>query len=1050
MKNNFHTLKCMIAIIVFSLPLFMSANAESMAVGTDSIIVQGTIVDAHTKMPVNAARISSLDEKISTVSNEQGKFKLILRAKDETLTVEAYDYVKVEIGVRGNTELNINLYPDNFSSYFKNISTPTGVQNNALLSISALSTENIDDIVELSADGIIQNKLGGAVRAVSQSGALGAGNALFIRGINSLNAYAQPLFVVDGVIWSNYGKTESVHSGYAYNPLEVIDVNDIEDITVLKDGTSLYGSKGANGVILINTKRAKSMVTKIGLNIFYGMSEAPKSVPMMNGDEFRLYASDMLKTATGDVSSAFLGNSSDVRNSKYYNNTDWYDEVYQTGNTSNYLINVDGGDERALYYFSLGYTQGKGVVQTTDLQRLNARFNVDARLARTLTMGLNMAYSRSERNLQDDGINDYYSPAWQAQIKSPFLSPYNYTSSGEITTRYAFVDDFGIANPSGVIDLAQNKLKKYKFNIGVFPEWTIIPELTLKTQFDYSLDNSSEAYFVPESYIPTRYIYNYGTSKNKLRSQTFKTSVVYSDTKLTYKKVFGENSLKAMLGFRYDQRAYVMNYVEEHNSGANTNTQITGDYDFQIVDGVNNVTKSISNYAHIDYDYRKKYFLSATMSLDASSRFGKQTEGGISMLGVSWGVFPSVNGAWLFSSETFMQPLKFISFGKLRAGYGITGNDDIPDYESMAYLTSVRFTNIANGLVLSHLENDKIQWEQTARANAGIDLGLFDNRLSLSFDVFKSNTSNLLTQMQLPEVVGKGLYWINGGGLENKGYEFSVNLRALNLKDFQWEVGFNVGHYKNTITSLVNTDGYYITSVYGGEVISQVGQAAALFYGYKTNGVFSTQADADAAGLKRELTTGDYEYFAAGDIHFVDNGDGIINEQDKQVIGDPNPDLYGNFSSAWTYKRFKLNAFFTYSYGNDVYNYYRQMLESGSGFNNQTKAMLNRWVADGQQTSQPKATYGDPMGNARFSDRWIEDGSYIKLKKLTLSYDFPMKNDYIRGINLWLSATNLFTLTNYLGRDPEFYSGHSVYSQGIDAGLLPSTRGYYVGVRVDL
>jgi hypothetical protein len=259
-----------------------------------------------------------------------------------------------------------------------------------------------------------------------------------------------------------------------------------------------------------------------------------------------------------------------------------------------------------------------------------------------------------------------------------------------------------------------------------------------------------------------------------------------------------------------------------------------------------------------------------------------------------------------------------------------------------------------------------------------------------------------------------------------------------------------MGHYKNKITSLINQEGYFITEAHEGEIISRIGQPAGMFYGYKTNGVFTTRSVADASGLKKENSQGGFDYFSAGDVIFEDiNKDSNINDSDKQIIGDPNPDFYGTINTSFMFKRFKLNALFTYSYGNDVYNYYRRMLETGSDFSNQSKAMLNRWTADGQRTNQPKAVYGDPMDNARFSDRWIEDGSYLKLKNVTLSYLLPYKNDYIRGINVWASATNLFTLTDYLGRDPEFSISNSPLRQGIDAGYLPVSRTYYLGIQVD-
>ena len=336
----------------------------------------------------------------------------------------------------------------------------------------------------------------------------------------------------------------------------------------------------------------------------------------------------------------------------------------------------------------------------------------------------------------------------------------------------------------------------------------------------------------------------------------------------------------------------------------------------------------------------------------------------------------------------------------------------------------------------------------------GIDLGLFNDRLSFGFDYFNANTSDLLLLKQAPEVTGLGKYWTNGGTLENKGYELSVNWKVLNFKNLKWELGATVGHYANKITSLPVPD--YSTTVYDGEIRTAVGQPVGSFYGYKSLGVFATQAEANLAGLSKVNSYGSISKFGAGDIKFEDvadaNGikDGIIDEKDKQIIGNPNPEFYGNITSKISYKQFTLSTVFTYSYGNDVYNYFRSQLESGKEFYNQSNAMVTRWTAEGQTTNQPKSIYGDPMGNARFSSRWIEDGSYLRMKNITLSYDLPIKSNYIEGLNLWVSANNLFTLTKYLGLDPESSANNSVYYQGVDAGLLPQTRSYYVGVKFNL
>ena len=1058
MVRNTFCFKLLSAIAIVSFLFSASAvMSENKVTGTThEIVLKGIVRDAHTKKPVSAAQISIPNKNLSAVTDEKGHFTLKISSLKDVLHVSAYDYNATEVAIRGRDSVVIELYSNQFSNYFKNTEVVTGTANNSSITSSAKSVDDVSKSSAISADEVLQSTLGGDVRSVTRSGVSGEGAALFIRGINSLNANAQPLFVVDGVIWDNLYDVQSIHEGFFSNPLDNIDVNDIENITVIKDGTSIYGSKASNGVILIKTKRAKSMVTKISLNYFTGMTLQPGTAPMMNGDDYRVYASDLLSSkgvSGNDISKyEFLGIDPSQKQSynANHNTTDWANQVYQTGQTNSYAINATGGDEKALYYFSLGMTDNKGVVQTTDMQRINFRCNADLKLTNAFTMGLNIGYTRVERTLLNDGVDDYSSPTWISKIKSPFLSPNTFTSTGEITTDYARTDSFGIGNPAAIIKYSVNNLKKYRFNIGILPSIQITKELNLSSQFDYSLDKTIERSYIPMFYTPEEYIPNFGYSQNEINSQVMRNTAYFDETRLTFEKKFDDNNhLKAILGWRYIDNYYESDYAEEHNSGSNNNTTITGTYSDLQVAGINNQTNSISNYLNADYDFDNRYFITGTVAMDNSSRFGSETQGGVSLFGRSWGIFPAANAAWLVSSEKFMKNIRVVNFFKIRGGYGVTGNDGIKDYQSLAFFTSTKFMDVANGLVITNLANSSIQWEQTGKANIGVDLGLFNNRLSLSFDCFSSNTTHLLVMKDMPDVSGLGAYWDNGGTMTNKGYEISANLKVLNFKKLKWELGASVGHYQNTITSLPN--GSYTTSVYAGEVLTAVGEPAGVFYGYKTNGVFATTAQAQAANLKILNANGTYSTFGAGDVIFVDkNKDGIIDSKDEQVIGNPNPNFYGVFNSKFSYKRFTLNALFTYSLGNDIYDYQRSQLEAGSDFSNQTTAMLRRWTAEGQLTDIPQATYGDPMGNSRFSDRWIEDGSYIRLKTVSLSYELPIKSNFIEGISLWVSASNLITMTHYLGTDPEVSANNSVYFQGVDNGLIPLTRSYYLGIKLNL
>jgi len=1017
--------------------------------------VTGIVRDAITRQPVVAAQLRSKNHNTAATTDEQGNFEIEVSSSGEILFVVAFDYNLCEVPVRGRQSLEIELYSEVYRDQYKEIEGLVGPVRSTSSVNSVKGTSEIGYPTFLSVDDAIQSRMNGDVRAMGRSGNSGMGSSLFIRGLNSVNMYAQPLFIVDGVIWNNYFDIKSVNDGFQNNPLNDIDMSDIESVTVIKDGTSIYGSKGGNGVIVIKTKRGADMATKIIFNAFGGLTEKSSSLPVMGGDQLRIYTTDLLGTTDLTFEQIdempFLNDDpNSITYKKYHNNTNWDDEVYQTGITHSYNISVNGGDEKALYYFSLGYTGNKGIVETTDLQRLNARTNADFFLSDNIKMGMNVGYTSIDRTLLDDGINPYTSPTFLAMEKAPFLSPYSYTPTGTLTTDLEDADEFNVGNPTAIIANALNTNKHYRLSIGFKPEFTLSPTLTLSTQFDYAIDKFKETFYSPMVGVVDRELPGIGVSENVFKSQVMRNTTIFDDTQLRFNKQIDEvHDIKAMAGFRYISNYLEVDYGEGHNSGSDQKRNLLNQL-IRSTDGANDRIKSISNYLMVDYSFDNRYLLSAAISADASSRFGSETQGGFQLFDRSWAVFPSVNAAWVISSETFMADVKAIDWLKLRVGYGLSGNDDIEPYAWSAYFESTRYMDRANGLVLANIGNSEIQWETTAKSSLGLDAILFNNRLSVTADLYSNKTKDLLFLKSLPEVLGNGYYWGNGGEMSNKGYELSANLKMVNLTGFKWEIGGSIGHYKNRIESLPD-EGEYITSLYGADILTSVGNPAGVFYGYKTLGVFTSEGAAATSNLKRIDKDGVSHYFEAGDIHFEDlKNDGIINDNDRQVIGDPNPDFFGSFNNKIDVGNFTLDILFTYSYGNDVYNALRASLESGSAPTNQTTAMLNRWFYEGQETMQPKVTYMDPMGNSSFSDRWIEDGSFLRFKTLSLGYNIPLKSSVLDGLKIWVSANNLFTLTNYLGRDPEVSVKNDVLYQGIDAGMLPLTRSYFIGIKMNL
>jgi hypothetical protein len=437
--------------------------------------------------------------------------------------------------------------------------------------------------------------------------------------------------------------------------------------------------------------------------------------------------------------------------------------------------------------------------------------------------------------------------------------------------------------------------------------------------------------------------------------------------------------------------------------------------------------------------------LTTSYAVDGSSRFGDDASTGDE----KFALMTSITGAWLVSSEGFLKNVKAIDYLKLRASYGHSGNDDIGNFTAQKYYVSQNLLGV-QGLVTGNIGNPNLEWETVKKFNVGLDFGLFNERLNISSDIFSNKTENMIIYETVSNASGFDYAVSNSGSMRTFGTELALKARIINNADLTFDFGVNLATYSNKVSSLPNGD--ILTEFGGATYLTSVGNDANLFYGLQNNGVYSTTADAQAAGLSRYLTNGELVPFTAGDMRFTDaNGDKVIDDKDRMVIGNPNPDLTGSFTANITYKRFSLQGLFSFSLGNDLYNGVRYNLEKMSGYENQSAAVANRWRAEGQQTDIPKATWGDPMGNAEFSDRWIEDGSYLRLKTVVLEYDFAIKNtNYVKDIKLYATANNLFTFTDYLGFDPEFSATSSIFGQGADIGLVPQFRTFQLGLRLGL
>jgi TonB-linked SusC/RagA family outer membrane protein len=941
----------------------------------------------------------------------------------------------------------------------------------------------------------MQSQLGADVRTIQHSAATDGGASMFIRGLSSINNDAQPLVVIDGVEQDMQRTRFSLHDGQFNNMLANISPDDVQKVTVLKNATALYGARGANGVILIETKRGHSMATRIDANISAGVTLKPRMLTLMNAEQYRIYATELMGTIDGQDRQStkfrFLNDDpSYYYYHMYHNDTDWKNEVYRnTALTQNYSINVQGGDDIGMYNLSVGYVDSKYAIKETGFNRMNVRFNTDIKITWRLETKFDISIARTNSKQYDDGMMEDFtsgtvvSPTTLALIKSPMVSPYQYNTllnggQGGFTSLLSSQDDifqdlpmgnqYSLANPLTMMENGEgdnkNKAENTYFNVHVAPTYNLGKGFRVTAGFSYTLNRNAQRYYRPVEGVPSFNIPNVGRVYGKTVSMFSKENNFFGHLRVDWSKQMGRHYVNAYVGGRYNYFSYDNNFIGvDHYASTSDKNPSLGNDGSKKIDGANDVWKTIQWFGNVDYNYMNRYFATVSLMAEANSRFGVNADA-LKMFGVRWALFPSVQLGWVMTNERWFPKSRAVNYLKLNAGFDVSGNDGISNYAAYTVYSAVRYNSVT-GTQLTNIGNDKIQWESTKKFNVGLQGHFVDNRVSLNFNYFIHNTDNLLTLKNFTTpIAGINQYWSNGGKLQNKGFELSVSGKPIVARNWQLEVGATMGHYVNTVKALPelkNYNGYEgtVQSLYGTDnILTAEGLPVAMFYGYQTEGVFTTDAEASKAH-----NGADYLYmvdaannktaFRGGDVHFVDrNGDGVINESDKTVIGNPNPDLYGNIFANLSWKDFTLSMNFNYSLGNDVYNYQRSILNAGSNFYNQQVAEVGRWTYDGQQTNIPRAVVGDPMGNNRFSDRWIEDGSYLRLKTLNLTYRVPVPGswDWLQGLTVWAEATNLFTLTKYTGCDPETSIGYGVYYQGIDTGLLSQSRSFTLGVKINL
>ena len=1049
--------------------------------------IKGRVVSQEGHAPLAGVLVKSIaGEGYSALTEEDGSFKMNVPLYSSAIEVTIPGYNTVRVGLNESGQLRDIVMQSSAARALY------GKDDN-ILNNSSTSDFSISDATNISSE--IQSRLGADVLTTQRSGLRALGGYMQINGVGSYMVNAQPLIVIDGVITEmQYGR-EMLHQGFYNDVLANLNVNDIESVEVMKNGTAIYGAKGANGVILIKTKRNSSQATRIDASASVGIELMPRTFDVLSGQQFKTYASSLLATTGSKLQSfKFLDertyNPNDPYNynywvNKYNNNTDWSDLIFKEAITQNYGLSVQGGGDVANYMLSLGYTHAGETIEEGNFNRLNIRFNTDIAINDYIDFRFDASFSNTTRKIYDTGAPADYENStitslnFLAGAKSPMLSPYSFVASdlgpGYINDSHLDIDDedylaevsqlrnenYEIANPLAVLKYGTAQNKNYFDNsfltLSITPSWHPNKHLKFSSLFSYNLVNTNEKRYIPMNGVPSFYVAAYHQKmENMIGSLYSKQNDVVSDTKVEWNNRYDAHQIDLTGGFRFYNQSYTVTTQNGYNTGNDKTPMISGT-DQKYIGGNIEKWATLTWYGQAKYNYANRYYLQGDIAMETNSQFGHNAQSGLKLAGVVWGIFPSIQAGWIMSNEKWFD-VDGIDYLKLTAGYGLSGNDNLPFDAAHSYFKSTLFLGQIPGLSLENIGNSEIQWETTRRLNAGIEGRFLNNRLSASFNYFKSWTDNLLTLRSLNFLSGIQQNWSNGGSLENEGFDVSFGAHLISSNTWNWSVGASMGHYVNCLTELPNGTLYDDHEVLGATIRSQVGQSINTFYGLKTEKtksgtiVYATSEEAAEDGLYRLRADGvTKDYFGAGDVKYLDvDNNGEINDEDRTVIGDANPDIYGNIWTSLSYKRLSLDVNFNYSLGGDVYNYMRQQMESGSRFMNQTTALLNRWAYEGQVTDIPSAQYGDPMGNSAFSDRWIEDGSYLRLKNITLSYKLPINNTYIQGITVWARATNVFTVTKYLGLDPEFSMGNSVLMQGIDRGYLTSGRSFNLGVKINL
>lgn len=913
--------------------------------------------------------------------------------------------------------------------------------------VSSIKASEIQDKPFTSIDQALVGKAAG-VNVTQNSGTPGGGISVQIRGITSINGN-EPLYVIDGtpVFADKNNDTFSFSAlgggnGQTKNSaLSGLNISDIETIDILKDAsaTAIYGANSANGVVLITTKKGKKGKSKFTYETYLATQEVTTSVDVLNLPEYARYQAKIFKLNGEPIPYQYQ------KPDLLGNGTNWQDELFRSATMYNHQLSFSGEKEGTRYYTSLNYFDQEGIVLNSDFNRLSMRLNIDSNVKDWLKIGNNLSVSKSSQQVVRN--DDRGGLVMNTLRQSPEL-PVRYADGSYAGPTGGLGSSANEAtNPIALAEYNNSTTERFKINGNLFADFTLIKGLVFRSELGYDLNFSKSSAFAPK--------YTLGTV-SELLNKSFKQQdqSYYWNIKnyLTYNKTLGENhTFTFLLGQEAQESRY--EYLSGYRTGEFLNKDFTnlniGDIDTAI-NGNGSGRWSMSSYiSRLNYSFSDRYSFSASLRADASSNFGPNNK---------WGYFPSFSGGWTVSNEKFFAPLADnINYLKFRAGYGSVGNQNIPAnrYQTILSLLSSPFGGVSP--TIDNLGNPDIKWESLKSFNAGFELGMLDNRVKLDFDYYVKNSSDFLTKQINDESNQSALnYYLNTGEIVTKGIELTLNTRNIVTDNFTWDSTIIFSKYNNELTSFqgegksllgkVQFDLYNVTRTTEGEPVGQ-------FYGYVTDGLFKNDAEL-AAGPTQETGTG------IGDIRFKDiNNDGKIDAKDQAALGSAIPDFTYAITNNFKYKNLSLSVVLTGSQGNEIYNFTRHYTDGiypgfGDRFANVTTQALNAFETGvNENTDVPRVTLNDPNGNGRISSRFVEDGSYLRIQNVSLSYDLPstiFEKSIFSKIRLYVNVQNLYTFTKYSGFDPALGNlDQNITLSGIDLGRYPVPRTTSVGMNLE-